>query len=322
MKFLLIVNPVSGSRRQNNHIGYIRGYFEKHNLELTVVFTGYQGHAEKIAREACLSDYDCIIGAGGDGTINEVLNGMMGSTKKMGIIPWGTGNVFAKEMGFPRSLRKICKMIRKGRSLKLDAAKSNGRYFLLMCGAGFDAYMIKQIQSLGLKKRLGQIVFILGALKAIMKYSYPPLEVVIDKKIREKGTFVLVSNTSRYGVYFTISPRANPVDGLLDVFIYKKSGYLAMLGLIFRVAFTFFHFNALSFFPVFMKRTAVYQAKSVRISSNRYVYTQLDGELSGNLPVEIETVPAAVDCILPRRAIKKYIKKPLLKRIKNRLGVG
>jgi diacylglycerol kinase family enzyme len=199
-------------------------------------------------------------------------------------------------------------MIRKGRSLRIDVARSNNRYFLLMCGAGFDAYMIKQIQSLGLKKRLGQVVFFLGALKAITKYSYPPIEVEIDKKIRERGTFALVSNTSRYGVYFTISPRANPFDGLLDVFIYKKSGYLAMLGLIFRVAFTFFHFNALSLFPIFMKRTAIYQAKSVRISSSRYVHTQLDGELSGNLPVEIECVPSAVEFILPRRAIKKYFK--------------
>ncbi len=314
MKFLLIVNPTSGTRRQKNYIDYVKSYFERHGLELVVVFTKYSGHAEKIARDACVYDYDCIIGAGGDGTINEVLNGMIGSSKKMGIIPWGTGNVFAKEMGFPRSLRKICKIIRKGRSLKLDAARSNNRYFLLMCGAGFDAYMIKQIQSLGLKKKLGQIVFILGALKAILKYSYPPIEVEIDKKFREKGSFVLVSNISRYGVYFTISPRANPIDGLLDVFIYKKSGYLAMLGLIFRVAFTFFHFNALSFFPIFMRRAAYYQAKSVRISSNRYVYTQLDGELSGSLPVGIESVPAAINCILPRRAIKKYIKQALKNR--------
>lgn len=307
MKYLLIVNPTSGSRKQNVYINYVIGYFEKHNLELKVIFTEYPGHAEKIARWACGTDYGCIIGAGGDGTINEVVNGMIGSSKKMGIIPWGTGNVFTREMSFPRSLRKICKMIRKGKSLKIDAAKSNNRYFLLMCGAGFDAYMIKQIDGLGLKKVLGQIVFILGALKAITRYNYPPIEIEIDKTVKDKGSFVLVSNTSRYGVYFTISPRATPVDGLLDIFIYKRSGYLAMLGLIFRVAFTFFHFNAMNFFPAFMRRETHYQAKSVRISSSRYVHTQLDGELSGSLPVNIECVPASVDCILPRRTIKKYI---------------
>ena len=305
----MIVNPTSGSRKQLNYINFVRNYFERHNLEIGIIFSEYPGHAEKIARDASVSDCDCIIGAGGDGTINEVLNGMIGSSKKMGIIPWGTGNVFAREMGFPRSLRKICKMIRKGRSLKLDAARSNRRYFLLMCGAGFDAYMIKQIHGMGLKKILGQIVYIFGALKAITRYTYPPIEVEIDGEISEKGSFVLVSNTSRYGVYFTISPRANPFDGLLDVFIFKKSGYLAMLGLILRVAITFFHFNALSFFPIFMKRAACYQAKNIRISSSRFVHTQLDGELSGSLPVEIESIPAAIETILPRRAVKKYLKQ-------------
>jgi YegS/Rv2252/BmrU family lipid kinase len=308
MKYIMIVNPNSGLRRHQNNINFVQKYFAKHGLDLAVIITQYTGHAAKAARDASESDYDCIIAAGGDGTINEVLNGLIGSSKKMGIIPWGTGNVFAREMRFPRSLRKICKMIRKGRSLMLDAAKCGNRYFLLMCGTGFDAYMIKQIQKIGLKNRLGQAIYFLGAFRALLKYNYPPIEVQIDKKIQEKGSFVLVSNTSLYGVYFTLNAHASPVDGLLDVFIYKKSGYLALLGLMIRVVFTIFHFNALKFFPLFLKRTSFYKARSIRISSNHYVYTQVDGELAGTLPVTIECIPSAVNCILPGRTIRKFKK--------------
>jgi YegS/Rv2252/BmrU family lipid kinase len=249
-------------------------------------------------------DYDCLIGAGGDGTINEVLNGMIGSSKKLGIMPWGTGNVFAREMGFPVSIRKICKMIRKGKSCVLDAAKCNGRYYLLMCGAGFDAYMIRQIESRGLKRRLGQFGFFIGIFRTLFRYSYPPIEVEMDNLILDKGSFVLVSNTRRYGAYFTISPRSSPVDGLLDVFVYRKSGFISMLGLIIRITLTVFHFRAMIAFPFFMKNFSFYQAKKVRISSNRLVYTQLDGELTGSLPAEIDCIPSAVNCILPGRTAK------------------
>lgn len=286
----------------------MKKYFERHHLILDIVKTEYSGHAEKIARDASSQDYDCIIGAGGDGTINEVLNGIIGSGKRMGIIPWGTANVFTREMRFPTRLRRICRLIRNGHSLNLDAARCNDRYFLLMCGVGFDAYSLKQIENLNLKKKMGIFAYIFGGFKAFSKYKFPEMTVIIDEKTQESGSFVLVSNTSRYTNYFSITLQAFPIDGLLDVFIYKTRGRIGILSLLLHLVKAALNFILLNNPSLFFKRIAFYRAKKIQISSKEKVCTQLDGELASNLPVSIDIIPHTIDCILPNKTIKKYIK--------------
>jgi diacylglycerol kinase (ATP) len=306
-RHLLIVNPTSGQGSYERHISLVTSFFTKHNMRLDISPTAYQGQATEIAREAASDDrYDVIIGGGGDGTINEVLSGMVGSSKELAILPWGTGNVFAREMNIPLQTLKACKLIRKGSSLPIDIARCNDRYFFLMFSAGFDAYSIKHTETMRVKRIFGGLSYVLGSLKAFASYSYPEINITMDDGRTDSGSFLLVSNTSRYAMYFTITPDANPVDGMLDVYLFKEAGSWNMIKLSIQVILTMFSANARKKEKLFLKRQSFYRCKSVSVSSREPVITQLDGDLSSELPANLEVVPGAVNVILPKKIRKKY----------------
>lgn len=308
MKLLLIVNPKSGDRHYQKKLATVQTSFKRYGFQFETVFSEYQGHAEKIARDACQSDYDIIVAAGGDGTINEVIQGMAGCGKKLGILPWGTGNVFAAEMNFPRSVRSLCKMIRHGYSLRLDLGKANGRYFLLMFGGGFDAYTIKQMAEINLKRFFGVFAYALSALRAFTRYKNPEITIKLPDGTTEKGSFVLISNTSRYAAFFTITPRAVPLDGMLDVFLFQENGHFNLLMLALQVFQTAIHPTWLKKNKIFFQRHKVFRTDKLELLSENIVYTQADGELAGQLPVHVEVVPKAIDIIMPHKTIRRMRK--------------
>ncbi len=320
LRYLLIVNPNSGQGRHSEHLKYVTSFFKKRDIPLDVRLTEGPGHATKIARDAEIAGYDVIIGAGGDGTINEVLNGLSGNTTKLAILPWGTGNVFALEMGYPRALAAQCKIIIKGKSLKLDLGLCGKRRFLLMCGAGFDAYSLRQIEGLDLKRRAGMFAYVLGGIRAFSRYHYPEIQVKLADGTEESCRYALISNTSRYGAFFSLSPQARPTDGLLDVFLYKEKGAFAMLRLVFRVLLSALGIQALSGPSPFLKKVALYRTTGLSLTSAKNVQTQIDGDVAGLLPIDISVLPAAVECILPAQAIKKMKGERRAAAILSRLG--
>jgi YegS/Rv2252/BmrU family lipid kinase len=306
MKYLLIVNPVSGSGLARREVRKVVHLFEKRGHQVDLHFTEGPGHAEELAREGSAGDYDVIVGGGGDGTINEVLNGMKGSSKKLAIIPWGTGNVFATEMRFPKSLGGICRMIMKGESELLDVGLYGDRRFLLMVGAGMDAYSLKQLEGQGLKRRLGLVAYAAAALRAFSRYRYPPISVELADGRVDSGSFVLVSNTSRYGDFFSFTPKATPLDGRLDVFVFRETGRWNTLILVLRYFLRFLADPNLAVPPLGLQRFRIYRTTGLRLSSPKRVFTQVDGELGASLPVVISVEPHAVELIVPKRSIRKY----------------
>ncbi len=311
MNYLFIVNPLSGGGVARSRIDAVLDYFRRRGSRIDLVLTEGPGHAEKLAREGSLRGYDVIIGAGGDGTINEVINGMIGSLIKLAILPWGTGNVFAAEMGLPERLRSQCRLILKGRYLRLDVGRCGGRHFLLMLGAGFDAYSLKQLDGQALKRRFGRFAYMLAAVRAIASYSFPPIELELADGRRDTGSFVLVSNTSRYGGFLSFTPRANPLDGLLDVFVFKGAGALGILALGLRYLLDSMGRGGIPegrVKPSRLLRFTQYRTTRLVLRSPGLVLTQLDGELSRALPAEIDLRPAAIDVILPARTMRSYRK--------------
>jgi diacylglycerol kinase (ATP) len=300
---LLIVNPRSGGGKYRQNLSFVEQCFRKRGIPLEIKFTERAGHATVLAREAGASGYGIVIGAGGDGTINEVLNGLAGTETKLAILPWGTGNVFAREMEFPKSLRSQCAVIANGRSLRLDTGTCGDRHFLLMCGAGFDAYSLKHIEGRGLKRALGMLAYVIGGIRAFARYRYPEIEAELPDGRRFACSFALVSNTSRYGAFFSVSPKALPNDGLLDLFLYRPGGPLGMIRLALALLRSSFS-PGVAVKPA-LKRAAWHRAGSVRLSSKEMVYTQLDGDVSLPLPVDISVAPASISCILPAKAIRR-----------------
>jgi YegS/Rv2252/BmrU family lipid kinase len=306
MRYVLIANPVSGFGLARSQISLVEAYFRKHGQVLEVRLTRAAGDAERLARDAASDAFDVIIAGGGDGTINEVLNGMAGSGKKLAVIPWGTGNVFAKEMRFPKGLGAVCRLILQGRSERMDVGLYGQRRFLLMVGAGFDAYSLKQLAGQGLKRRLGVIAYAAAGIKAFARYRFPAISLELEDGRKDSGSFVLVSNTSRYGDVLSFTPNATPFDGLLDVFVFRETGRFDTIILGLRYLLRFIIDPNLATPPLGLQRSRIYRTRRLRLSSAKPVLTQVDGEVGVDLPVELAVERAAVDLIVPRPSVRRY----------------
>jgi YegS/Rv2252/BmrU family lipid kinase len=308
MHYLIIANPVSGDARKETKIDAALAYFRKHADSVDVRFTDYPGHAMSIAREAVSRGYDAIIGAGGDGTINEVLNGIVGTTVKLGILPWGTGNVFAKEMRISSRIEKQCKLIRKGKAFSLDCGRCGSKYFLLMASAGFDAYTLRHGDRLPLKSKFGISAYLFAALRAFSRYKYPSINLRIEDGTTDTGTFVIISNTRLYGSFFIFNPEADPTDGLLDIFVFRESGLWGMIKLVFRLAAHAFLNGIKLPAPYRSLDLGRYRTRRVELSSKDEIAMQVDGDVISGFGTVFEASPGAVQVILPRKT-RKWLKK-------------
>jgi diacylglycerol kinase (ATP) len=306
---MLIANPVSGTGSAGRDIDAVLKYFRRRGHDIEIRFTERAGHAEELAREAAGGDCDTIIVGGGDGTINEAVNGIAGSSKRLAVIPWGTGNVFATEMRFPRKIGSICRLILQGDSEALDLGVCNGRRFLLMAGVGVDAYSLKQLEGQGLKLRIGVLAYAIAGIRAFTRYRYPNIDVELSDGRRDSGSFVLVSNTSLYGDIFSFTPNASPLDGKLDVFVFRETGRWSTLVLALRYLTRSLINPDLPMPPLGLQRARIYRTEGIRLSSHKPAYSQIDGELGSRLPLDISVEPKAVQLIVPKRRLKRYRRK-------------
>jgi diacylglycerol kinase (ATP) len=165
-KYALIINPAARSGKSKEALPKIRNYFLKNKLNLTIFPTTKKGDAVKLAFEAAKKRYDVIIAGGGDGTINEVVNGIAGTPSALGIIPLGTTNVLAMELKIPFEAVEACKIITTHKALGFDIGNVNGRYFLSWVGIGLHSHMIKDTEDAPILKQLfGKIAYPITGLK-------------------------------------------------------------------------------------------------------------------------------------------------------------
>ena len=262
--------------------------------------TARPGAARHLAAQAVREGFDVVVAAGGDGTINEVLNGL-GDTPdgfaraRLGILPLGTTNVLARELGLPRSLPRAWEAILAGRERRLDlpwaewheTAGPERRYFAQMAGAGLDARAIEAV-SWPLKKCLGQLAYVVAGLRALNRPA-PSITLAGDHR-SEVGELVLLGNGRFYGGPFRLFPSADPTDGLLDVCVFPRAGWLTVLrcapGLLLR--------RQLPTGPVRRLRMS-----RLTLSSPEAVPFELDGELAGRLPVTFGLLPRTLRVAVP-----------------------
>lgn len=289
-KVFVIQNPVAWRAKFKKCEKFIKNFFKRHNIKYEYKITKTAGEATLFAREAVKKGYKLIIAVGGDGTINEVVNGMINSDAVLGIIPMGTVNILAMELGIPQTISKALNIIMTGKIKSIDIGKVNNRYFILMSGFGMDSYTIYRT-NLTLKKYIGGLAYILAGIYSLFRYKPHKIYVNIDNnRILEEGFFVVVENFSSYGGRFKIAPYADENDGLLDVCVFKKSG--------------FFHIFKY-FLGIAVKRhihypdVRYYQCKKVVLTSDSNVLFHTDGDLVGSLPAEVSIIPNKLKVIAP-----------------------
>jgi diacylglycerol kinase (ATP) len=322
MKAILIINPSSGKMKrrmppilkwtfrklgrriaglykpkitQDDVIKEVKRKCDMEEISLAIEFTQYPNHATELARTA-IDKYDLIIAAGGDGTINEVINGMANSKATLVIIPFGSTNVLAYELGVPDNLAEAAELITKGKTIKMDlgyATTSTGsRYFSMMLGVGPFAQVIKEMTP-KLKKRWGRFAYPFGLIKLLFRYKW--YKIHVKHKVDSVGYFVIMANIKYYAGEYEIADKAKIRDGFLDLVIIDRKKLWDIFVLIFS-----FSIGRLNKYL----RKEYYQTKEANIFSDHKMQIQVDGEVLGIAPVSVKIVPKALNVIAASQNVK------------------
>ncbi|MCS6863184.1 MAG: diacylglycerol kinase family lipid kinase, partial [Abditibacteriales bacterium] len=226
MRVLLIVNPTAGQGRAARALPTMVRCLRGDGATCEVFETTRPGEAQAQARQAAQAGYDLVVAAGGDGTIHEVVNGVVGSAAVLGVIPVGTENIFGKEFNLPFDVEAACRLIRCQPAQTLDVglchAATVKRYFLLMAGLGFDAQVVRAVPP-PLKQRLKSFAFFLTGCVTFARFQ--PMSVTItteDRALTARAWEVLVSNAKNFGWRVRISPTVSMNDGLFDVCVFTQ----------------------------------------------------------------------------------------------------
>jgi len=307
-RYYLIVNPISGQRRHDKRIQEVQEFFAQQNIPLDVSKTQYSGHAYALAKRARdeNKEYRVIIAAGGDGTVSEVANALAGSSIPLGILPWGTTNVFALEMGFPKSLKAQCRLLLKPHIAALDLGRCNGKGFLLMAGIGFDAYTLRSMPNI--KQGLGPLAYAMAAFQSFSRYKAPAIRYWTKDSRPREARYLLASNTSKYGGIFSLAPRANPLDGKLDIYAFREKGKNRYFKLALNLLFSAIRPESRFRRRLLALQDSIFRSTSLHLESDVPVFIQLDGDYFGQLPAELWIDPKALKIILPSRAWRAFNK--------------
>jgi len=279
------MNPTARSERARRWTERLRAICG----ETLFYATESAGDAEHLARRAVAEGFEQIVAAGGDGTIHEVVNGIAGSEAALGLMPMGTMNVFANELGLPANdLGRCWEIIRAERTRLIDLPTANGKHFVQLAGVGLDAQVVKET-SLTSKRNFGPLSYLISA--AQIAARRPPRLLIDATEARtEEGTFVLVGNGRLYGGPFPFFKHAVIDDGLLDVLVFKRLGYLDVMKYLQNVFFTS---------DITTREVEYFQTRRLRVSSLEDVPVELDGELVGNCPVEFQLKPRWLKVLAP-----------------------
>jgi len=268
--------------------------------ECELKMTTAPGDARRLAASAVRDGFDTVIAAGGDGTLNEVLNGVGDAPDglaraRLGVLPLGTINVFARELGIPTQPEAAWAVLRRGHEMRIDLPRlewredgnSRSLYFAQLAGAGLDARAI-QLVSWPLKKKVGPLAYILAGLRALHEV-HPPLA-VSDGCQQLRGELVLVGNGRLYGGNFQIFPGANLADGLLDVCVFPRVSWFVLL----RCGIKLWLTGRLPEPAVTRLRV-----KSFELVGPSAVWSEVDGDLAGPLPATFTVQPMALRVLVP-----------------------
>lgn len=258
--------------------------------------TAEAGHAVALAEQAALEGCETVVAAGGDGTINEVVNGLMhipvASRPRLGVVPVGTANVYARELGLPFSVDAAWRVVAAGRDRRVDVGRAQAeggeqRYFVQLAGAGFDALAIASLD-MKLKKRINWLAYVISGVHTVAR-GLPRLTVMAGER-RCEGCFVFVGNGRFYGGSFPLFPDARLDDGVLTVCVFGGGRAIDLARYLPRIL-TGSHPK--------LADVHYFKAKQVRVESAQAVPTELDGELWGNCPAELSVEAGALRVLVP-----------------------
>ncbi|WP_316819658.1 diacylglycerol/lipid kinase family protein [Pedobacter gandavensis] len=284
-KILFIVNPGSGNH-QMNYSELIIDHYKATNQEVRIFELPKNCSLDKIKEHIEHSEADRVIAVGGDGTLKLVAECLQGRNIPIGIIPAGSANGMAKELGIPLELEAALQLATNGKAKKIHAIKVNGELCIHLADIGFNAYIIKRFDHLPQRGMLG---YARAAWQALWSHHKMDVEIEIKgQQIKTQAAMVVIANATSYGTGVKINPEGDLTDDLFEVILVKKYTVLEIL----KVKFTELPFNP--------EKIELFHTKDLCIKTRHKVHFQVDGEYQGKVNrVEAKILPAAIQIITP-----------------------
>lgn len=292
---ILISNPKTGryTSRRLRPIQETVSQLKSLGVDVELKLTTRPHEATEIAARAARNGSSDVFVAGGDGTINEVIQGLAGTKARLGIIPRGTANVLARELGLPLGEKEAAVVAARGNSrrihlgLAIDETNNVSRYFALMAGIGLDASIVRHVRP-HLKKRIGKGAFWISGLSHLATWSPHPFTLEIEGR-EYAATFAAIGKAPRYGGDLAITPGARLDEPEFEVCIIETSNrfrYLRLLSYTLRAGMP-------------RNNPVVQFIKTDRVLARGDAPVQIDGELIGGLPMRFEIAPQSLEVIVP-----------------------
>lgn len=291
-KFLLIVNPASGTVSKHRIVPDVLRRLQKMGLDVDLRSTERPGHATELAAAAAADgSYKGVLVCGGDGTVNEAARGLVGTDTALGIIPCGSGNGLARHLGIPVDVDRSLRVIGENHIISADYGTANGEPFFCTFGVGFDAAVSERFAR---QKRRGLLMYLKSAIDEYVRFS--PERYVIEvngKTISDRAFLVVVCNASQYGNNAFIAPDASVTDGELDITLVHSGSLIqqAVFGI--------------DFLAGFIGKNAIvdtFRATNVRISRTSSGAAHIDGDpASMGSVIDIVCHPAKLKIFSPTR---------------------
>jgi diacylglycerol kinase (ATP) len=292
----IIVNPVSGRGKAGKLANAVADLLRRQGCTVDLQPTQKIGDARRFAADAL--GFAALAATGGDGTVNEVLNGLPEGAPPLAMLPSGTANVLAKELRLPRTPEGLARVLREGREAVWDLGveRVTGRKFLLFASAGYDAHVVHVFHA----ARRGPIQmwqYIYWGMKSLLEYTVPRIAVEIDgSSVTTSAAWVTVSNVPSYGGPLVFTPRARPDNQNLEVMVQHARHKRDIVRMFWAAI-----LNWLTGVEYRMSDVTFHQARRIRLTSadGRPVPVQVDGDPSGHLPGDFEIVPGGIRVLAP-----------------------
>lgn len=286
----IILNPLAGNAADIENVQAAMHIWQARGWDVELTPTQYAGHAVELAREAAAQHYTVVAAAGGDGTVNEVVNGIAHTRTSLAVLPLGTGNVWVRELKLPLNPQIAADNLSLGHTVNLDLGMAGDRYFLLMAGIGFDAAVTRAVHPEA-KRKLGLLAYIVQAVLTARDVRGTRCRINLDGRVvKGRVLMVVISNSRLYGGFLQITHHATLTDGLLDVAVIKgedvRSAPLHILSIVLRR----YNLNP---------DMDYYRAREVTITSGEPLEVQVDGDPIGTTPMTFRVAPHALRALVP-----------------------
>jgi YegS/Rv2252/BmrU family lipid kinase len=297
-KIMFIYNPVSGLLSRYNIPSLVNKYIDHKKFDVSILMSEYAGHTKVIAKEAADKGFDIVVAIGGDGSVNEVVNGIIGTKTQLAVIAMGSGNGFANHLEIPaRDVKEAINIINFGKSVPIDVGKTNTPhgYFVSVGGFGFEALAAQRFKEQPLRGFFSYFVAILR--QFFWYHNIVKVRVHVDNKVMDRDVFIFsVFNSNQYGYNIGFTTNSSMKDGVLEMIMVKKFKLYRLPWIMFILLMRKPHWSSdVEYFKGF----------SIKVEKIEGLVAQLDGDpFVWNHDLEMQVEPQAIDVIVKRRLEK------------------